>query len=123
MISNLNILENIAIIKEVHEHMPTRTAQALAVKYLEKIEQNKIGNLRVNNCSISQICDVMLVRALMSNNEKVIILPLASMDDLQDIRQMLKNIVSLNQDKTILILDIIENEIYYKGCSECNIVK
>jgi len=123
LISNLNILENIALIKEIHEHMPTRKAQTLAQEYLNKIGHEKIGQLRINSCNNAEIFDVMLVRAMMSKEDTVVILPLSSMDNLKEMQEMLKHIKELSEEKKIVILDIIENEVYYKGCGSCNIVK
>ncbi|MBU1659589.1 hypothetical protein KKG72_11165 [bacterium] len=117
------MLENIALIKEVHELMPISKAEALAQEYLAKIALEDIGLLRLVQCTPTDIFYVMLIRALMSKEMNIIILtPFYLIHDLKSIQTILENMQLLNNNKEITIFDIITNEIHYEGCL-CNTVK
>lgn len=118
------MLENIALIREVHTRMPTKQAQKQAKQYLAKIDLESIGNNRINQCSSIEIFYVMCIRALMMKEKKIIIkTPYALVENLRDIASVLENVTKLNnENKDILILDTQNNQIHYKGC-QCNIVK
>ncbi|EHP29489.1 hypothetical protein SMGD1_0963 [Sulfurimonas gotlandica GD1] len=117
------MLENIALIKEVHEHLPTKEAQEQAKELLEKIDLGNIALYRLNQCDSFEIFCVSLIRALMTKEMNVIIVsPFHLVDNLRDIDIILTTITKLETEKNILILDTISNETHYKG-SSCNIVK
>ncbi len=117
------MLENIALIKEVHEHLPTKSAQAEAREALAKIELEKISLFRVNMCDAYEIFCVSLIRAMMSNDKRLIIIsPLNLLDSLSSIDDLVDIINKLQMNKDILILDTLSNETHYKEAS-CNIVK
>ena len=117
------MLENIALIKEVHFNMPTKQAQLLAREFLDKIDLSYIGEFRINQCSFSQLFFVKLIRALMSKEKKVIIkTPYSLLYSLRDMKNICQKIDILNIDKDILILDTYNNEINYVE-SSCNMIK
>jgi len=117
------MLENIALIKEVHEHMPTQKAQEEAKTFLEKIGLENIGLNRLNQCNSYEVFCVALIRALMTKEMNVIIVsPFHLIDNLRDIESVISTIQKLELKKNILILDTLSNEIHYKE-SSCNIVK
>ena len=117
------MLENIAIVKEVHEHMTTPKAQQLANDTLDKINLSRIGLYRAPKCSTMEIFYVMFIRALMTKETTVIIeIPHSVMENLNELQATFDNLNILKMSKNILILDIIDNETYYEGCS-CNIIK
>ena len=117
------MLENIALIKEVHEFLPTPIAQKEASEYLNKIDLQDIGLNRLTQCSSLEIFSVSLIRALMTKEMDVIIVaPFHLVNNLRDINTILTTIEKLGNKKNILILDTISNETHYKGCL-CNIVK
>lgn len=117
------MLENIALIKEVHELLPRAEAEALANSYLQKIDLSNIGTNRLNQCNSIEIFYCMFIRALMCKESNVIILtPFYLIDNLEDIHSVIEKIDILNDNKNILILDSIKNEIQYEG-SLCHIVK
>ena len=123
LISNLNILENISLIKEVHEHISTLEAQNLAREKLFSIDLEHIAQFRVPACSAVEIFYTMFIRASMSQEETIYILnPQVTMGNLKYIDKILTNLQKINCYKNIVILDIIDNEDSYKGCL-CNIVK
>ncbi|MDA3909557.1 MAG: hypothetical protein PF437_10780 [Sulfurimonas sp.] len=117
------MLENIALIKEVHEHMPTKKAQEEAKESLKKIELENIGLNRLNQCNSYEVFCVCFIRALMTKESDVIIVtPFHLIDNLRNIKTIISIVEKLQVKKNILILDTISNEIHYKD-SSCNIVK
>jgi ABC-type lipopolysaccharide export system ATPase subunit len=117
------MLENIALIKEVHEHMPTEQAQEQAKEYLKKIELEDIGLNRLNQCNTYEVFCISFIRALMTKEINIIIIsPFHLIDNLRDIETIVDTIQKLEVKKNILILDTLSNEIHYKD-SLCNIVK
>ena len=117
------MVENIALIKEVNFLMPTKKAQAIAWEYLKRLGLSHIGNYRINQCSAIEIFYVMFIRALMTKEKTIIIkTPYAILESLREIKFIFNNIEMINDNKNILILDTLNNQIHYEGCS-CNIVK
>jgi len=122
LISNLDITENISIIKEVHEFMPAKKANKITAKYLQKLNLSNISLYRPIRCSDLEILQVMLIRASMCKNQNIVIInPHYLINNLKDIKVIIEN-MKMMKDKDLLILDTISNEVYYKGCS-CHIVK
>jgi len=123
LISNLNMIENIALIKEVHERLSIEKAENIAKEYLEKIGISDIGLNRLNECNSLEIFYVMFIRALMSKEMNVIIVtPFSLISNLRDIQPIIDSIEILNEGKNILIFDNITNKSHYEG-SSCPIVK
>ena len=123
LISNLNMIENIALIKEVHERMPTVKAQELALTILETLDIAHVARQRITNCNSVEIFYILIVRAFMMTAKTIIIqAPYSIVNNLGDIKTILSKIREIIDDKKILIIDIITNESHYEGCS-CNIVK
>jgi len=108
-------LENIAIIKEVHEHLATKEAQKLADEYLQKINISKIGLFRPVDCSQLELFYVAFIRALMSKEKDIMIItPFSIINNLGDIAIIIEKINILNDKKNIFILDTNINKIHYK---------
>ena len=123
LIYNLNILENIAIIKEVHENMSVLEAEQLAEATLQSVGLKSLGVKRAEQCLTNEIFCVMLIRAMMCKENTIIIeYPELLLESLKDIGKMIDIIALLRSAKTIVFLDIKNNENYYKG-SICNIIK
>jgi ABC-type lipoprotein export system ATPase subunit len=123
LIYNLNIVENISLIKEVHEHMPRVLAQKVANEFLEKIDLQHISLLYAQQCSSVEIFYVMLIRAIMTKENKIIIkIAHAMIDTFENLNIVLEVIEKLNIEKKILIVDLQANETYYKG-TPCNMIK
>ena len=72
LIYNLNIVENISLIKEVHEFMPREEAQNQASDLLSKIDLKHIALYRANECSVIEIFYVMFMRALMTSDKNIL---------------------------------------------------
>ena len=123
LIYNLNMIENISLIKEVHEHMPIVDAQKLALEYLKRVNLEYIAQKRVNECTVIEIFYVMFIRALMSSERRVMIEVTHSVvDSLSNIEKLLESIALLNRDKDVSILDLQERKNYYKD-GRCNIIE
>jgi hypothetical protein len=117
------MIENIAIIKEVHEHLSVDKAEKLAYEYLDKVALSNIGQHRLNQCTSLEIFYIMFIRALMAKEMNVIIVaPFSLIKNIKDINRVIDNINIIKGGKTIFLLDDIDNETHYKGCL-CNIVK
>jgi len=123
LIYNLNIVENISLIKEAHEFMPRSLAQKKANEFLEKINLANISLFHVEQCSKVEIFYVMLIRAIMTKENKIIIkISHAIVDAFENLNVVLEAIEKLNIEKEILIVDIQANETYYKG-TLCSMIK
>jgi len=123
LISNLNMNENIALIKEVHKHLQIKEAEDIATKYLNKINLSKIGLLRLSQCKPIEIFYVMYIRALMMPEKNLVIVsPFNIIRNVKNMQDVIENLAILNDDKNILIIDTITNESRYKGV-RCNMIK
>ena len=123
LIYNLDIIENISLIKEVHEFTPRLKAQKIASDLLSKAGLQHIEFYRANQCSIVEIFYVMFIRALMTRDKNIFIeVKHSVLESLKDIKSVFESINLLKGNKNIFILDLLENEDYYKG-TLCNIIK
>lgn len=123
LISNLNMIENIALIKEVHELLSIEKAESIAKESLAKIDIAQIALKRLNQCNSLEIFYVMFIRSLMSKERSVIVVtPFSLINNLRDIQPIVDTIERLNGDKNVFIFDTISNKPHYEG-SSCPIVK
>lgn len=118
------MLENIALIKEFHEHMPTSQAQNIAKEYLQKLELTRIANYRANQCTSLELFYVMVIRALMSQKKDILIVtPLMLIKKIDTMNAIIETLEQFNNgEKNMTILDTLSNKFYYKGC-RCNIIE
>jgi len=117
------MVENIALIPEVHQRMSIKKAETLALDKLQVLNLQSIAMQRLNNCTAEEIFYVMYIRALMMpQNDLVIKVPYAITESLKDIQSIIKTMLKLQSDKNIIILDLLGNEVYYEG-SLCNIMR
>ncbi len=117
------MIENIALIKEVHELMPTKTAQAEAKILLEGLDAEDICMKRLNQCTPMEVLCTMIARAFCTKPSTVIISsPFTIVDNIRDINNFFAKIQSINPDKKILVLDTFANESHYEG-DLCHIIK
>ena len=123
LLSNLDMKENIALIKEVHHKKPRLKAEDEAKEMLQKIGLERIADFRSNRCTKEELFYVMIIRAFMCDRERIVIKsPLQLLENLSRICNIVKNIEILNTDKDIMILDTQANHWHYEGCG-CNIIK
>ena len=117
------MVENISLIKEVQEFMGIDEAQKLALEYLKTISYEAIARKRVNNCSEVEIFYVKFVRALFSDAQNIYITtPLAMLQSIDGIDEIVNNLLKYDTQKNIVILDLDSNEYKYKG-SSCNTIR
>jgi len=123
LISNLSMVENIALIKEVKEGYSRKKAESLALEYLQRIGLTKIATLRVSSCSINELFDVMFIRAMMTKEHSIVIVsPLVIVKNPREIKTLFEHIDKLKGEKKVLILDTIANKNLYEGLV-CNITR
>lgn len=123
MISNLNILENIAIIKEVHANKPVIEAEQEVLEFLKLISLEEIAKKRVPECSEFEIFCTMLLRAIMSDNQKILIVtPFSLITTLTGVKEIADVIYKLNTKKDIIIVDMKNNKTNYEE-ELCHIVE
>ena len=123
LISNLNMLENIALIPEVHQRMSIIKAECLALEKLKILGLETIAKKRIVACSMEEIFYVMYIRAFMMQKQKVIIkVPYTITESLKDIQSIIKQMIKIQENQQIIILDVLSNAIHYKG-TLCNIIK
>jgi ABC-type lipopolysaccharide export system ATPase subunit len=117
------MLENISLIKEVHEFMPVKKAHTLALKYLKNLGIEDVANKRVINCSSREIFYILLIRAMMMPQKSILIqTPYSIISNLGDIKTILCNISKLEDFKNIFIFDVAINRYHYEG-APCTIIK
>lgn len=103
--------------------MSVLKAEQLAEKTLQSIGLKSLGIKRAEHCLTNEIFCVMLIRAMMCKENTIIIeYPELLLESLKDIEKIIDTITLLQSSKTIVFLDIKNNENYYKG-SACNIIK
>jgi len=123
LIANLDMCENIALIKEVHDNMSTVDAESLAVEILSVLGLKKISRKRVASCTKEEQFLVMCIRAMMTQEKSVMIkLPGEILGSLLHIQKLIQSMKKLNNGKEIFILDSLNHKKHYEGC-ECNIEK
>ncbi|MEA3372609.1 MAG: hypothetical protein U9Q62_02845 [Campylobacterota bacterium] len=124
LLSNLNNLENIALIKEIHEHLATEKAQALAMEAFLRIGYEKIARNRSAECNAEGRFITQLIRATMVQYAKIIITtPFVLLDDAREITFFLDLFAKLNISERVIILDMQTNRLKYEeGGSQCHIV-
>jgi len=122
LISNLDICENISLIREVHHHLPIDRSRIEAMEMLQAIGLEGLCDKRAVECSPLEIFFVMVIRAMMSDFTHIYILtPFSMVKKLGNLADVLKTIALIGTTKEIVILDISKNIHHYKEC-ECNII-
>lgn len=65
LISNLNIWENVALIKQYHQNMPENQAKKLALRHLKRLGLENIADIRDPDLKEKEVFCGMLLRAAM----------------------------------------------------------
>jgi len=73
LISNLSVLQNVALIKEYHARWPRKKAEGVTWAYLEKMGMVEIGNKRNPALSPKERFVAMVLRAAFMEGELVVI--------------------------------------------------
>lgn len=120
--SNLTMVENIALILQVHEHLNRQEAKHIASKALLSLELNHIAALRYDVCSEKEIFFTQLIRACLKKDAKIVIDQpfsfLADEMDLSFILDALDRLLVSYQD--VIIIDLKHQQSHYKE-SACHI--
>jgi ABC-type lipopolysaccharide export system ATPase subunit len=108
------MIENIALILEVHEKRSTKESNERVEKLLDKISLGGIKNKRLNQCNSLESFYVMLLRAVVYDAKVIVIYQLLSLvDELEDINQIIQNIQKLNISQDIVFADNQNNQSFY----------
>ena len=123
LLSNLNNIENIALIKEVHEHLPRQRAHTLAMEAFRKTGYERIAHRRSAECNMEGRFVTQLIRATMVQYAKIVITtPFALLDDAKGIGFFTDLFSKLNITGEVIILDMQANRLKYEEeGSKCHI--
>jgi len=124
LLSNLSILENVALVSQVHQGLNRIKAQEKAFIALEKLGISHLSFLRYNECDTKDIFCAQLARAAMIEENKVIIeqpFSLLAEEVHKDfIFDALQNLdIAFNK---VFVLDLEHQESFYKE-GPCHIEK
>ncbi len=117
LISNLSVLDNIALIRQYHQHLPRRQAEDLGREYLRKLHMEDLAGKRNSVLLEEQRFCVMVLRAVMVE-EAVLVLdrPFKMMPDLPDARFVYDVIRTVEEHyQECHIFDYLWNEGRYTG--------
>ncbi len=125
LLSNLDIIENIALIKEVHERLSQKAAQKQALEALEAVGYAYIGRFRSVNCNVKELFIAQLIRASMMQYAKItIIRPFVMLKDTEEIPMILDALRRIKEGCDCEILDMKLNRSKYEAGGEaCSIIE
>ncbi len=124
LLSNLDIVENIALIKEVHEGYSREAAHALAEEALESFDYGHISRLRSVNCNDGERFIAQLLRATMTQYDKIVIVrPFVMLRDTVEMEVMGASVYRIAQNRECIVLDMRSNRSKYEAGGEmCHII-
>lgn len=125
LLSNLDIIENIALIKEVHERMPRRNAHGAAQMALDTLGYGRIAHTRPAACTVDERFAAQVIRASMLQNATMVIInPFVMLDDSKPIEWIADLLLRLDVAATALILDVnINRPKYAAGGKRCSMIE
>ena len=110
------MIENIALIREVHNGIPIKLAEDEVSAYLQKINKLDIANKRTHQCNEVEIFYIMIIRALMTTQNTLVIQhPLSILKHIEFLAIAMKNLGILNEEKNIIIIENDINRFHYEG--------
>jgi ABC-type uncharacterized transport system ATPase subunit len=96
LISNQNVLMNIALIKQYHENMPLAQAERIVLGALQRLDLESVAYKRNPDLTTEERFNVMLLRAVMVHDALVIIdrpfKIIPHLNNIDHIYQALKNV-------------------------------
>jgi ABC-type lipoprotein export system ATPase subunit len=125
LLSNLNIVENIALIQEVHLRVPRIESHRRVLELFNVVNIQKIAQYSTTHCSDYEKFAARLIRASMMQYATIIIIsPLQQFFSKEPIDVLVKLILDLKLEKRVEILDLTlyENDYTDRGLL-CHIVK
>ena len=125
LLSNLTVIENIALIEEVHQRLPREMAHKNAMEKLTLLELNTIAESRITTCSQFERFKVAIIRASMMLDAKIyIVLPLQQFHTNNSTEDMIQSIVDINIEENTTVLDLVSNlEEYHRKGVTCHIIE
>lgn len=125
LLSNLNMLENIALINQYHLNQSLKESEKAARQVLSRLGYESCAEKRMLQSSETEIFMVKLIRAYLSPFNKVIVIQpslLISEFSSDKLKQVLNAIETLSHDKAFEIFDLQFNQANYEGMA-CHIKK
>jgi len=123
LLSNLNMCENIALIREVHQHLPQKISMLQAKEALKRIGLEDICQKRLHQCTPIEIFYVMLIRAMMSEAKIItVITPFSFVKKLSNFSSVLDTLYALDFQQEVIVVDIFKNLHHYRD-KRCIILK
>ncbi len=124
LLANLDIVDNISLIREAHEFMPTKRARSLAQEALDTLGYGHIAHLRSVECNVRERFVAQLIRATMMQYAKIVIIrPFVMLRDTEDIHMLLECLGKLKGHCDCTILDMESNRSKYEaGGASCRII-
>lgn len=108
------MLENIALIEEIHQNKTIQEAQDKAISLLKLISLEHIAHKRVNLCTPTEIFWVMFLRAYLFNAKTIIVQFIFSITyEINTIEEIIETLQKLNITKNIIFVDIKTNQHLY----------
>jgi ABC-type lipoprotein export system ATPase subunit len=121
LLSNLNMCENIALIREVHQKLSQEQSNIQAKEALIDIGLEHVCHNRVHQCTPLETFYVMVIRALMCDVSNIcVVTPYSFVKKLGEFESVLATLQKLKFHHNIIVIDVAKNLHYYRNCS-CNI--
>ena len=115
LLSNLNVIENIALIQEVHQGLVREVAHTNALEKLSLLKLTSVAKSRIATCSQFERFCISMIRASMMLDAKIyIISPLQQFHTNSSIEDMMHSIFDINIQEEVTILDLFSNIEEYK---------
>lgn len=124
LLSNLSMLENIALVLQVHEHLSRKQAHQEVYHALNALGLEKIAMLRYEACSDKEIFLVQLIRACIKKDVRIIIeQPFLLLGDEFNLDFVFNALDTLNiACERVLVVDLIHQKNYYQE-DRCHIIE
>jgi len=115
LLSNLSVVENIALIEEVHQGLARKAAHLNALEKLHVLGLEQIAASRIAICSRFERFCVSMIRASMMVDAKIyVILPLQQFHTNNSIGDTVQSVCDINIQEQVAILDLVSNMEEYK---------
>ncbi len=118
LLSNLNIIENIALIEEVHQRYDRVSAHNNALKKLSLLNMESLATKRPSQCNTLELFSLMLIRASMMQYVTIVIItPLVQYQSSNPVDHLINTLQILEIENRTLILDLAlyKNDYKEKG--------
>ena len=125
LLSNLNIIENIALIEEVHQRYNRDISHKNALIKLSQFKMQSLANKKASQCNELEKFTLILIRAsMMTNVTIVIVTPLVQYQSQNSLDYLLKamQILKIEERTVILDLSLYKNDYKEKGLP-CHIIE